>query len=275
VRTLTAPLSAVFLILIAGLAFTQLQAKTEYPPPILDPEFGLWVSDPALGGKKPMVWDLEYEKGNGDQILMQETVIADEESLRLQIIKNGPDVGWTYIRLGQTIDGNRLRAFLDEEVGIWVFLDTTCACNNRTLSDMISVFGVEINDGTHVIDFVFDQTTAKTNETPMRQTVILNTPIGKWTHHSISIIERYSDAKWKLPDRISLSIVFGIKGLTSGYHAGYVHGFSITKETKSTQPEQLRPNTHSPLKLQIRSSDDQLMALSKIVCLPHRIWEPT
>ena len=59
VRRLTAPLSAIFLILVAGLAFTHLQVRTEYPPPILDPEFGLWVSDPDLGGKKPMLWELE------------------------------------------------------------------------------------------------------------------------------------------------------------------------------------------------------------------------
>ena len=89
VRKLTAPLSALFLILVAGFAFTNLQAKTEYPPPILDPEFNLWGSNLTLGGKTPMVWELEYERSVGDQILLQETVAAGKKALEIQIFQDG------------------------------------------------------------------------------------------------------------------------------------------------------------------------------------------
>ena len=237
VRRLTAPLSAIFLILIAGLAFTQLQARTEYPPPILDPEFGLWGSDPDLGGKKPMLWELEYQKGYGDEILLQETTVANKKALEIQLFQDGTDNTWTYVRLGQTIDGTRLRALLDEGVGIWIFLEASCACNSTTTNKR-GVFVVETNDGVHTVDFIFGQAAAEMSQSPTHRTILLQTPSGEWVYHSIDIVEQYHDAQWKLPERISLSIIFGAEGLATGRHAGYVHGFSVAKEMTSAVPQQ-------------------------------------
>jgi len=235
-RRLTAPLSAVFLILVAGLAFTQLQARTEYPPPILDPEFGLWVSNPDLGGNKPMLWELEYGKGYGDQVLLQETTMADKKALEIQIFQDGMDERWAYARLGQTIDGTRLRALLDEKIGIWIFLGASCACNSITPNER-GVFGVEINDGTHIVDFLFGQAAvAERSQSPTHRTILLQTSSGNWVHHPIDIIGQYHDAQWKLPEHISLSIIFGAESLATGRHAGYVHGFTVEKDmTSSTQ----------------------------------------
>jgi len=228
VRQLTAPLSAVFLIVIAGFAFTQLQARTEYPPPILDPEFNLWVSNPELGGKKPMVWELEYQKSLGDQILLQEAVMGDKQGLGIQIFQDGTDENFTYVRLGQTIDGTRARALFDEEVGIWVLLQGSCACSGRASGQTVT-FEIETNDGTHTLDFLFAETTAEMSVSPTHRTISLQTPIGEWTHHPIDIARQYENAQWKLPDQISLSIVFGVPGPAGGWHSEYVHGFSVAK----------------------------------------------
>ena len=246
VRKLTAPLSAVFLILIAVLAFTHLQAGTEYPPPILDPEFGLWVSDPNLGGQRPMVWGLEYEKGRGDQILLQETAIGDKRALEIQIYQDGVDDRWTYVRLNQTIDGTRLRALLYEEVGIWVFLEASCACN-RPPSNQSGLFEVQTNDGAHTLDFIFGETTAEMDQSPTHRTVLLQTPIGEWMRHPIDLVKQYRDAQWKLPDRVLLSIIFGAPSLATGWHTGYVHGFSVTEKmpANKTQQQELGPTALS------------------------------
>jgi hypothetical protein len=238
-RKLTAPLSAVFLILVGGLAFTQLHAGTDYPPPILDPEFGLWVSDPDFGGKRPMVWQLEYERGVGDQALLQQTVIADKKALEIQILQDGADERWTYLRLTQTIDGTRLRALLDEDVGVWVLLQTSCPCN-RPPSDQTSVFAVQANDGAHTLDFLFTETTAETNTSPTHRTIFLQTSGGEWVHHPIDLVKQYREARWKLPDRVSLSIILGAPGSATGWHVGYLHGFSVTEKTTPNLIQQQR-----------------------------------
>jgi len=230
VRKLTAPLSAVFLVLVAGFAFTNLQAKTEYPPPILDPEFNLWGSNPTLGGKTPMVWELEYEKSVGDQILLQETVTADKKALEIQIFQDGSDDNLTYVRLGQTIDGIRARALFDEEVSIWVLLQASCACKGP-ISGQGSIFEIETNDGTHTLDFLFVETAAEVSISPSHRTIFLQTPMGEWGYHSIDLVAQYRNAQWKPPDRILLSIVFSASGSATGWHTAYVHGFSVTKKT--------------------------------------------
>jgi len=244
VRMLTAPLSAVFLILVAGFAFTNLQARTEYPPPILDPEFGLWVSDHDLGGQRPLVWQFEYWKSAGDQILLQQSTVAGKEALEIQIFQDGMDKNWTYVRLGQTIDGTRLRALLDEEVGIWVLLDASCACNRAT-SDQASTFGIETNDGKHTLKLLFAETTAEMSISPTDRVIYLQTPIGDWAHHLIDLVEQYNSAGWKPPDWIALSIVFGIPGSAAGWHTVYVHGFSATKKAPLNPTQQQKPTLSS------------------------------
>ena len=246
VRKLTAPLSAVFLILVAGFAFTRLQARTEYPPPILDPEFNLWASDPEFGGKKPMVWELEYVGSAGDRVLLKETVIADRKALEIQIFQDGADENLTYVRLGQTIDGARARALFDENIGIWVILQSSCDCKGP-VSDQTVTFGIETNDGTHTLSLLFVETTAEMSISPTHRTIFLKTPMGEWTHHPIDLLEQYEDAQWKLPDRISLSIVFGVPGPASDWYAVFVYGFSVTKKTtlNPTRQNEMLPSSLS------------------------------
>jgi len=196
----------------------------------LDPEFNLWGSNPTLGGKTPMVWELEYEKSIGDQILLQEAVTADKKALEIQIFQDGADDNLTYVRLGQTIDGIRARALFDEEVGIWVLLQASCACKGPT-SGQGSILEIATNDGTHTLDFLFVETAAEASISPSHRTIYLQTPMGKWGYYSIDLVAQYRNAQWKPPDRISLSIIFSASGSATGWHTAYVHGFSVTKKT--------------------------------------------
>jgi hypothetical protein len=271
-RKLTAPLSAVLLILVAGFAFTNLQARTEYPPPILDPEFGLWVSDPNFGSPRPLVWELEYEKSVGDQISLQETVVAGRKALEIQILQDGVDGNLTYVRFGQTIDGTRLRALLDENVGIWVLLQSSCACN-RLVSDQTGTFGIETNDGVHTLDFLFVETTAEMSVSPTHRTIFLQSSTVDWTRHSIDLVKQYENAGWKLPDRISMSIVFGVAGSATGWHTGYVHGFSVAKKTappNATQQQKLVFGFLPEASLGILPAIDQCCTPSPDTCLAGR-----
>jgi hypothetical protein len=230
VRKLTAPLSAILLISVAGFAFTHLQTSTEYPPPILDPTFNLWVSDPELGGEKPMVWELEYRKSAGDQILLQDTVIADKTALEIRIFQDGVDDNLTYVRLGQTIDGARARALFDEEISMWVFLQASCPCE-QLASGETATFGIETNDGTHTLDYTFTEKPAETSISPTRRAISLQVLAGRWTNQLIDLAGEYKNARWSPPDRILLSMILGVPGHTSGWHSQYVHGFMMIKRT--------------------------------------------
>jgi hypothetical protein len=264
VRKLTAPLSAILLIFVAGFAFTHLQASTEYPPPILDPTFNLWVSNPELGGEKPMVWELEYQKSAGDQILLQDTVTANKTALEIRIFQDGADDNLTYVRVGQTIDGTRARALFDEEIGMWVFLQSSCACE-KFVSGETDTFGIETNDGTHTLDYVFTEEPAGISISPTRRTVSLQVQTGQWTNQLIDLAEQYESAKWSPPDRILLSMIFAVPGRASGWHSQSVHGFSAIKRTTPSliqQNEMTTSLTSTSLGIQ-RQIDQRTVPLQK------------
>lgn len=237
-KKLTAPLSAVFLIVIAGLAFTNLQAKSESPPLILDPQFELWVSDPKLGGERPLVWGLEYARGAGDQVALQAVVLADKRALEISIFQDGVDDEWAYVYLSQMIDGARLMALLDEELGVWIFSGSSCACQ-ETSPPQSTVFGLETNDGMHTLTFIFSSETVEPQEFLTQRTVFLQTPQGQWVYQTINFTKQYAEAHWNLPDRLSFSIVLGAPGHATGAHVGYVNGFSwAPKRTVSSAQEE-------------------------------------
>jgi hypothetical protein len=163
-------------------------------------------------------------------------VAADKQALEIQIFQDGSDDNLTYVRLGQTIDGMRARALFDEDVGIWVLLQASCACEGP-ISEQGSTFEIETNDGTHTLDFLFVQTAAEASISPSHRTIFLQTQMGEWGYHSIDLVAQYSNAQWKPPDRISLSIIFSVTGSATGWHTAYVHGFSVTKKTTLTSTQ--------------------------------------
>ena len=231
-------MSVVFLILIAGLAFTHLQTRSEYPPAILDPQFDLWVANPELGGAKPLVWELEYVKGVGDQVILQKTEFSGRKALEIQIIQDGSDDMWSYVYLKQTIDGTRLRALFSRDLGVWVFPEASCTC--RTVSQSEStVFGVETNDGVHTLTFIFDSESIESQQFLGHRTVFLLAQKGQWAYHSINVAGEYAKAQWSYPERITFSIVVGAQGSAAGSHVAYVQGF--TTNTKAAPLSMQQP----------------------------------
>jgi len=233
-RKLTAPLSVVLLIVVAGLAFTQLQTRPEIPPPILDPQFDLWVSDAAVGGQRPLVWGLGYVKGPEDKVELRETTLEGRRALEIRILQDGVDDEWAYVYLNQTIDGARLRALYTMELGVWVLTELSCACKAPTTSQS-TVFGLEIDDSAHGLTFIFSPERMAPQQFLAHRTIYLETVAGTWTYHRIDIAKEYRNAHWSLPERITFSIVLGAPGSASGVHIGYVHGFAwIAKRTTTS-----------------------------------------
>jgi len=239
-RRLTAPLSAIVLIIVAGVAFTQLQglqARLEYLQPILDPQFDLWASDKDLGGSRPLVWELAYDKGVEDQVALNQVTQAGRTALEIRIFQDAADERSVNVQLRETIDGARLSSLFNSVVGVWVFQDSPYACKEELAYESM-VFGLEINDWTHVLTFVFCQEKAEPQQFLDRRTLFLTTPSGEWTYHEIDLAKGYKDAGWKLPERLRLGITLGVPGPAAGWHSAYVGGFSVTPKAKVTSSQQ-------------------------------------
>ena len=235
-RRWTAPLSAIFLMIVAGLAFAQQVVQhtgTENPPPILDPQFELWAWDSQFGGSRPLVWELEYSQGSEDQISLRKTDVAGRTALEIKLLQDGGD-GWVYVYLRQSLDGARLRALLSKEVGVLVFLESTCACKQASPSQP-TVFGIETNDGEHTLRFLFSETRMEPQQTPSSRTIFLLTVPGEWTYHRIDVAGEYENAKWlpeaRLPERLRFGVTFQAPPSSTGWHVGYLHGFSVSTVT--------------------------------------------
>ena len=242
-RKLTAVLSVILLIFVSGIAFNYLRSRPEYPPPaILDPTFDLWVSDRDSGHKRPLVWELDSVTGVGDQVVLEQTVLAGNRSLEIRVFEGGVDDIGVYVRLKQMIDGARLRALRDSEVGVWVFLEFS---NKQQSESPLTIFGVQTNDGLNMLTFIFSEEARKPQQGPGSRTVFLATPSGRWAYQRIDVAGEYKNAGWKIPERLSFSVTLGAQASAAGWHVGYVHRFVVKTPTPAglTEQEQLAGTT--------------------------------
>jgi len=184
-----------------------------------------------------MVWDLEYAKGAGDQVKLQQATLSDRNALEMQLFQNGTDNKWVYVHLIQRIDGARLTALFDMEVSVWAFAAPSCACEPASNSQPV-IFGIETNDEIHVLTFIFSNTTYKLQQSPTHRTVILPTPPGEWTVHTINLAGEYDNAQWKRPESLSFMIIFEAPSSAQGWQTAYLHDFSWTKTTNATPAQQ-------------------------------------
>ena len=200
-----------------------------------------------------MVWDLEYGKGVGDQVRLGQTEVSGRKALEIQIFQDGADDKWVYVYLRQRIDGARLRALFDMEIEVWVLSKASCACRENSMSQP-AIFGIETNDGAHLVTFIFSDRATEWQHFPNHRIVILPTPPEEWTVHRIDIAREYDSAQWKRPDWISFSIVLEAASSAAGWHTGYVHRFSWTQSftSSSAQQSNQEPTTLLRLWLAIR-----------------------
>ncbi len=188
------------------------------PSPILDPDFALWVE--RAGQTQPMVWQFRYVRTPNDSVLLNQTMTSGMTAIEFQILRND-HVGWTYAYLSQSIDGPRLTALFTMDVAIWVMKDTQVP--------QTALFGVELNDGLHVLTFIFSDQPAKPQQFLAHRTVFLQTPGNTWVKQPLDFAKQYAEAKWERPDRVTLSIVFGAGPNAIGLQTAYIHGFSVSQ----------------------------------------------
>ena len=223
-RRATAPVSVALLIIVAALAFANLQTSSVPSPPILDPNFELWAE--SATGSHPLVWRFEHVEAVDDSASLKQIQVDGMKATELAIFRGGK-TGWTYAYLSQVIDGARLTALFTQEIEVSVMREA-CICSSSALSAG-TLFGVEVNDGTHVLTYAFSEYRAATQVFLAHRIASLQTPSGEWVQQRLDFAEQYKDAQWKTPDRVTLSIVFGVGLNATGWQRAYVHGFTVTR----------------------------------------------
>jgi len=241
-RKLTAPLSVILLVIIAGLAFVTLQSgpigPASEPHPILDPNFDLWVE--VAGTRRLMVWELEYIKGPGDSVSLQQMSVDGRRTLEFLVFGGEKDGKGMNVYLRQTIDGTRLAILLKSGLDISIIVEP-CGCGGALTVHSVA-FGVEVNDGNHLITFVFSDETAEPQTFFANRIVFFPTAPGKWAKQHIDLAKEYNLAQWKLPERITFSLVFGVGANVTGWHRAYVEGFSVPMLRLGARPQEIGPS---------------------------------
>ena len=229
-KKLVAPMTVTLLLIIAGLAFLDLQPSFVGPPPILDPNFQLWVGN--AGARRLMLWNMEYVEGPADNVSLREAVVDGRNATELLVKQSGIDDAPVYVYLQQTIDGARLTGLLEDDIGIWVLAEP-CACNG-TSTERSLIFGVELNDGTHTLTFIFSDQAIETRTVLAHRFVYLTTQSGAWTYQHINVTRQYALAQWSLPNQLTFSIVFEAGALATGLHSAYLNSIHVAKPQVSS-----------------------------------------
>ena len=229
-KKLIAPASVTLLLVIAGLAFLGLRPVFVGPPPILDPNFQVWVGD--AGARRLMLWDMEYVKGPADNVSLREATVNGRSATELLVRHSEVNGASVYVYLKQAIDGARLTGLLENDVGIWA-LTEPCLCN-ATSTARSSLFGVELNDGIHTLTFVFSDQVIETRTLLAHRFVYMTTKSGVWAYHHINVTGQYTLAQWGVPDHLTFSLVFEVGALATGLHRAYVNSIQVAKPQVSS-----------------------------------------
>jgi len=211
----------------AASAFLNLQGTYTGPPPILDPNFSLWVTGP--NGPQLMVWNLEAVKGPSDHVEINKTTIQGKDALEFRVFQSSVQSQWAYARISQTLDGARLTELMNATIGFWA-LKEQCHCDADLFNETSVILAAETNDGVHTIIYIFSDQLQGVKTLPDERIVLLPTPSGVWYFEKLNLAWEYRTMRWSTPDELTFSIVLGVAGEANGWHSAYVSGIALFRD---------------------------------------------
>lgn len=223
-RRFTAPISIVLLIIVVVVApFTILKSNPVISPPVLDPNFELWMRD--SGRTHLVVWRSEYVTARGDSISLNRTAFDHMTALKFDLMKQNKS-GSTYAFVTQIIDGPRLAALFTLNISVWILRESSPSAGSE-------VFGIELNDGTHVLTYFFSTPPMETLVRWDERLVLIQTPRDQWVKVPLDIANQFYNAQWKRPERVTLGIIFGAGSDLTGSRRAYLHNFTWSEQPRA------------------------------------------
>jgi hypothetical protein len=171
-------------------------ARTQ-PTPVVNPSFKWWTIDEAKGVKAPYGWQVNLR--NNDFLSSGVVPLTSNDSAGVLAKLNYTGIGKapSEITMSQKLLMNSTNLNLQVENML------TSNPNTDTL------FGVSVTDGTHMLYYVFSETTVKTSTLiyPDNTTIIVgNTPRLQWNTIRLHIQSDWANQAWIIPEQVTISL---------------------------------------------------------------------
>jgi hypothetical protein len=185
-----------------------IQVDLEASPPILNANFKYWITDQGDKKHKPFDWQLLETIGKGDAVSISHEIIDGRYALEMSVTQDGvqDEHDWALANVRQ------LMKFPTSSIGLWVYPTFTY----KDSASPQNVLGLETNDGTHVVWFVFSDDGEGTYGLSNQRTIVVKAPLNEWSYHEIDVAEEYQELGYQSPEYLFFGPVVGASTSSPG-----------------------------------------------------------
>ncbi len=227
-RPYVALVSLSICVLAVSFAFMNYYGQIYEPSPLLNTNMKFWTIDPTKNVTKPYLWEVDIIKGSSDNVSIFQTNVDNRAAIALRIFRSTENISsiWTTVHVRQDMRGPALDAVFRSTISLWVF-PTFPYWYNPDSKNPENAFGIEINDGTNLLWYIFTDAPSQVFQLPHHRIVIMETPLNSWSLREVDIGRELEAAGWKRPDSVSFIVLLGTTWVHPGTWIGYVSGMSV------------------------------------------------
>jgi len=198
------------------------------PSPILNTSMNYWTIDPTKNITTPYLWTIDLIEGPTDNVSVYQAVVAGRSGIALRVERTNTNNSqiWTTIHVRQDLRGQALQAIFRSNITIDVFPTFKYLYDPNTKNPE-NAFGIEINDGTNLIWYIFADEPDQIVQLPHHRIIVTETPLNTWSTREIDISNQYAATGWKIPTTISFTFILGTTWLHPGDWVGYFSNLSV------------------------------------------------
>jgi hypothetical protein len=217
-------------------AFVVYYGQVFQPSPLLNTNMKFWTVDPTKNITIPYLWTVDLIEGPADNVTIYQSTINNQPAIALRVQRSNSNNSliWTTVHVRQDLRGQGLDAIFRSKITLEVY-PTFPYWYNPSSKNPENTFGVEINDGTNLIWYVFANEPNQVFQLPHHRIVLTQTPLNTWSTREIDIASQYEAAGWKKPEGISFTLILGTTWLHPGNWVGYISGISVNVAPLQTQ----------------------------------------
>lgn len=215
-------------ILAVTFAFVNYYGQIYEPSPLLNTGLKFWTRDPAKNLTRPYLWEVDIIKGPYDNVSIFPVHWQDRPSIGMKVFRDNLNstTVWTTIHVRQDLRGQALDAIFRSTISLWVF-PTFAYRYDTENKNPENTFGIEINDGTNLLWYVFSDSPSQVFQLPRHRIVLIETPLNVWSSRQINIARDFEAAGWATPQSISFILIVGTTWLYPGEWMGYFSGLTV------------------------------------------------
>ena len=216
-------------VLATSFAFIAYYGQVFQPPPLLNTNMEYWTTDPTKNITTPYLWTIDLIQGSTDYVSVFQTVLGGRTAIGLRVIRTNTNNSqiWTTAHVRQDVHGPALDGIFRANISLDVFPTFQYLYNSNT-ENPENAFGVEINDGTNLIWYIFADEPSQTVQLPHHRIVLTQTPLNVWSTRTLNISNQYAAVGWQKPVSISFTLIIGTTWLHVGNWVGYFSNLTVT-----------------------------------------------